>query len=65
MAHMIKGSALNLSATTVAGISGELEVLGLQLRLDGADPMIEKLEESVRRFHEVFQEEMAMREVAG
>jgi len=62
VAHRIKGSALSMSAPLVAEISGELELIGLQLRVEEADPVIERLVEAVRRFRSVFQEELAVEE---
>jgi CheY-like chemotaxis protein/HPt (histidine-containing phosphotransfer) domain-containing protein len=64
VAHKVKGSAMNLSAEIVAELSGELEVLGLQLRLAEADPVVERLEQSVRAFREVFERDPAIQEVS-
>jgi len=64
VAHKVKGSAMNLSAESVAEFAGELEMLGLQLRLDEADPVLERLVESVRIFEEVFQEDPMLQEVS-
>ena len=64
-AHKIKGSALNLSAETVAEISGELEVLGLQNRVNEADPVVTRLEGAVHFFKDAFQQDPEMQEVAG
>jgi len=65
IAHKIKGSALNLSAQFVAEVAGELEMLGLQLRVEEADPVVEKLGIAVSDFRRAFQEEFEMEEVAS
>ncbi len=65
LAHRIKGSALNLSAGEVAELAGQLEVLGLQLRLDEADPVLERLVAAVDGFREAFEESLSKCEVAA
>ena len=63
VAHKIKGAALNLSASSVAEHAGELEARGLQLRLEGADAVMERLVQAVRRFRTAFQEDVAAERV--
>ncbi len=65
LAHKVKGSALNLSAAGVAEAAGELETMGLQLRVEGADLVMRRLSQAFRVFEDAFQEAMAMEEVAG
>jgi PAS domain S-box-containing protein len=43
-AHRLRGSALNLGATRVADLAEQVETAGIEHRLAGADPLLERLE---------------------
>ncbi len=56
-AHNLKGSSANLGAHALSAISFELEKRGKTSDLDGAEAMVDKLEEEFERVHSFLEKE--------
>lgn len=56
-AHTLKGSSANLGAKALSAISYELEKMGRESELEGAEAIVERLEAEFTRVHERLEQE--------